>query len=1047
MRVLLIASFLVFVLGLGAVLFLPGFVDVGDYRDKISQNIEEIAGRKVKIHGAVSFNVFPSPRISIEKLAIANGVNIKHEDFLTIEKLEGEISLFSLIKGDVKMTNLLLINPVLNFDILKTGEKAWEQSVDQSQGNVFKRVTTGIHFDHVKIQDGAIRYYSELKDNEQELSSISAEIVSESLKGPFSLKGISSYKENDVQFNIIGGKITSEGSAPVRVELLSDKATLSGDFAGVITVFEEGDESFEAQGEVNIQGQDINRLESFSFIGGMEASLLKAKGFLTLNNQKMSLTNLSGNIGQTPFSGKVETVFCKCVSITANTDLKIQELNFVGVKAKDLGSNKDLISKLPIGDIRVEIAKANFEDAVLENILLEANNSSSLFLVKAAQAILPGQTGLNVTEARLSKVEDSKIFQMNMVINHPQEFFKWAEFKLLPNPNFTANDKINLDVSYNQGKAEAGLKAGYSVDFTQDGKSFKATYSTTIDSKPAIRELALSGDYIDLDQLGYSSLISDTIKSKSWINAQNWNFDVSVDEIKYDNQNLKNVAINLTNLGPQVELNGFYIEDFYGSTINAKGSYDAESNSKPFDFLVNVKSKDLKVLTENLPLDIEFPSYEYGQSDLSVSFGRKEAKKNLTLSGTMMGAKWQMDGVLDDLSFKGDHNLVVRTTSDDLGSFFSHFSKDTDMSLLKDKKGDFYTTFSKEGNNVKFSNLKGTADEVPFKGDIHVIDKKITATLDIDAINLDKNKTYLSFAKSILDKNDMNGTLDVKAKKAKFKTQNFDAVTVNADFDKSKATINKLTFGWMGKPHQATGFVDWNGDYNFDITTDSIDLGMFKSALPLTATNASAQTKFSGNDDVFKGESDIKIKNGSFTKMDLEVLSAGLNSDTMTVDTLLAESFAKGTTAFSLANASLDFDKEGIKVKSFEAAGDFGKIVGSEGFYNFGDKTYGFDMEVKLVSPTTVPAFDVTYGSKNVSFKADDLKSFADKSKGDDIGGILERLEEEKAINPTVPQAPVEVPAQELTPEFPVDDTQFDVPADPVPNQLNENDLQEPVAQ
>ena len=64
------------------------------------------------------------------------------------------------------------------------------------------------------------------------------------------------------------------------------------------------------------------------------------------------------------------------------------------------------------------IAKANFEDAIVESILFEATKNGNDLSIKTLQAILPGQAAFN-GNGLLS--EAAKSFTISMIINHPQE--------------------------------------------------------------------------------------------------------------------------------------------------------------------------------------------------------------------------------------------------------------------------------------------------------------------------------------------------------------------------------------------------------------------------------------------------------------------------------------------------------------------------------------------------------------------------------------------------------------------------------------------------
>ena len=51
---------------------LPFFLPVGSYMAKVSEDVNQKTGRDLKVHGDVSFRLFPSIRLTANKVTISN---------------------------------------------------------------------------------------------------------------------------------------------------------------------------------------------------------------------------------------------------------------------------------------------------------------------------------------------------------------------------------------------------------------------------------------------------------------------------------------------------------------------------------------------------------------------------------------------------------------------------------------------------------------------------------------------------------------------------------------------------------------------------------------------------------------------------------------------------------------------------------------------------------------------------------------------------------------------------------------------------------------
>lgn len=86
----------------GALVFLST-ADLTKHRDYIANEISEIAGRRVSLNGELDLNVSLTPSIVVSDIAIANAPWASEPEMLTIQRLEAEIELLPLLRGDIRV--------------------------------------------------------------------------------------------------------------------------------------------------------------------------------------------------------------------------------------------------------------------------------------------------------------------------------------------------------------------------------------------------------------------------------------------------------------------------------------------------------------------------------------------------------------------------------------------------------------------------------------------------------------------------------------------------------------------------------------------------------------------------------------------------------------------------------------------------------------------------------------------------------------------------------------------------------------------------------
>lgn len=116
----------VLLLGLFSILLYLQNLDLNSYRDQIGQQVEAVTGRSLSINGEISLGISLSPVIVISDVNFANAAWAHTRDMFTAQRVEAEVSLFSLLMAEPRIKRLLLHDVKLHLETSDQGQGNWE---------------------------------------------------------------------------------------------------------------------------------------------------------------------------------------------------------------------------------------------------------------------------------------------------------------------------------------------------------------------------------------------------------------------------------------------------------------------------------------------------------------------------------------------------------------------------------------------------------------------------------------------------------------------------------------------------------------------------------------------------------------------------------------------------------------------------------------------------------------------------------------------------------------------------------------------------------
>ncbi|MGE4296980.1 MAG: AsmA family protein [Desulfovibrionaceae bacterium] len=115
----------VVVLLLAAVVLIPLFVDVNDFKQEIAAQVRERTGRELVFEGDISLHVFPRVALELGPMRMADDPAFGSGDFVRIRHATGDVDLLPMFSGVFQVGTLRLDGLVLNLAVDKDGWGNW----------------------------------------------------------------------------------------------------------------------------------------------------------------------------------------------------------------------------------------------------------------------------------------------------------------------------------------------------------------------------------------------------------------------------------------------------------------------------------------------------------------------------------------------------------------------------------------------------------------------------------------------------------------------------------------------------------------------------------------------------------------------------------------------------------------------------------------------------------------------------------------------------------------------------------------------------------
>ena len=331
-------AFLIVLALLVAALFLvPMLLDWEQYKPEIEERLEAITGRDVAIDGPLAVTILPTPTIEAADLRIANAPGAADPDMARIGSLDLKLALGPLLGGEIAVTSLEMVDPVIELQRLADGRPNWlsesapGQGTDGADPGEAEAAEAGLtRIDSATVTNGTIVYRHAHGAPPERIEGIDATLTARSLEGPYRGEGTLAVRGRAIGFQFATATVREDRTVPVSLEATFEGERGSTLFEGTLKDLD-GTPAFD--GSVKAGASDFGALLNALAVdlGSLPAeplaSAFSAKGKLSLSADAVAASELQVRLGESQATGAVSWEGVDVPRLDAEIDLNRIDLD------------------------------------------------------------------------------------------------------------------------------------------------------------------------------------------------------------------------------------------------------------------------------------------------------------------------------------------------------------------------------------------------------------------------------------------------------------------------------------------------------------------------------------------------------------------------------------------------------------------------------------------------------------------------------------------------------------------------------------------------
>src|SRR5271169_2406960 len=262
MRKLLVGLGVLVVILVAAAVIIPFAVPVEVYGARVAALVKETTGRELRIAGPIRLTVLPMPALEANDVSFANVPGAQTPDMVKLKRLRLQVQLWPLLHRRIVVNRLVLVRPVIAFEVDKAGHPNWVFGPAAAPAAVRGGFDiSGLALRKVQLYDGKISYLDQRTGRAERLAGINMTLSLHSLGSAFISDGSAVWNGERVTFAVSIDKphaLLFGAESQVGIKLTAAPLTLN--FAGRVT----GSPSFKVDGAIDLETTSLRRLAQWA---------------------------------------------------------------------------------------------------------------------------------------------------------------------------------------------------------------------------------------------------------------------------------------------------------------------------------------------------------------------------------------------------------------------------------------------------------------------------------------------------------------------------------------------------------------------------------------------------------------------------------------------------------------------------------------------------------------------------------------------------------------------------------------------------------------
>ncbi|MBQ9034734.1 MAG: AsmA family protein [Alphaproteobacteria bacterium] len=718
-------------------------MDWNTYKNDIAARFSNTLGKKIEFSGNLNVSLWPKPHLSVKNVNILNTAT--SEKIASVKNLEAQLSLRALLEGTPEIESLSLNGTEIWYVVDENGVSNWRQQ----QKGMFLDSNIEFNRQTISIQNSWVHYQNRKYELNIDFSQVNADIVAESLVGPYRIDGNFMYAEDNFGFAVGMGDISQTDDIFLNFAvthpssnsyILYDgsynmtsgafKGNFSGEFQLLATL-------------VNSLSQKETLAEMFNVPFVFSVVLDANSQMVTMNSLALKYANAiegSGNIKLplTVSEGKkpIVDIQYQFLNLDGRPLLMVAEMALNALKAGELQYKPQTEFDVNY-DVSVQhMAISDAADGALENMSIKGTWKDNELDIDEFYAACPGNIVWTMSGSLLAEENVPSLFLKNRIQGKNVGALIRAFGFALNAPSQAAYR--NIDINFNLS-AEPQTLIFSDLEAMMDKGRLSGTFSADFSQPRTKYELSGEIDSINFDNYVEPAEASEKLTNtlKHYLNmlhglqAADWIIDVTADQAIFKSIPLKDLAVALKTDENKIVVKNLSLADVLGAKIILNGEiYGLETGEPVFSGLeYNMSTGNVSPLIAKLNLLLpqwnifkDKPMQASGL--LSGNLQEAEIDTSTTLKNTILTYKGKV-AQKEQFEFDGNGNLKSTGFSElvnDLGGKWGKLKNNSAINCGGHIKGN--------AKNWEFDNAECVLGTAKYSGKLHLQQEKNMSYID-----------------------------------------------------------------------------------------------------------------------------------------------------------------------------------------------------------------------------------------------------------------------------------------------------------------------------